>query len=457
MLSISMLIGAVCLGLVGCAHDAAREPGPQPRGDAYVTEAHVRTRSAEESQDIAGRGAIASAQESGAANPVSREIRAEARNLQHQQPEQWARWLRRLDEAVVAYDQRHAGWMRRSLPPPLDLKPLALPLPVLVYRLEHPVEPGATGRIWSRLPWPLLDAIAHHADRRRMGYLLEQHDHCDFGAAHDWRESVVEALTTERAAEVIAARMDPRPTGMDYGDLAYLLLDRHAATLPPELRAGGYAHLRRATPSVPRSETTSELWRTLLKLDVAAASRELVAQYVAADLARSGDLIWRVPQLLAEAGPVPGDVALSLKRFLDTDRLGDDAQHLRARLRVVLFRSSPAAELPEFVQEIDQAIAVAGTGTAARTRTAIATLTESLLVDGPLQALPTFRRLVGCLQVPMPTRDAMVERLVRAGDAEAGAAVRAWCEVASPARVAWLKQSLPAWGPAGADLATMLH
>lgn len=452
MLSGSMLIGAVCLGLSGCTDDAANRPAPAPRSDAPAAAARARPLPVEESETLAGLAAVASAQESRTANPVSREIRAEGESLQHRQAEQWREWLTRLDGAVVEYNERYAGWMRRSLPPPLDLKSLDLPLPVLVYRLEHPLERGVHDRDWSRLPWPLLDAIADHGDPRRMGYVLEQYDHCDFGAAYDWGRTVVDALTPERAAEEIVARIGPRPTGIDHGDLAYGLLDRFAEDLPAEVRARGYAYLRGAVPSTPHNESASGLWRTLLRLDVAAASRDLVGQYVEADLARSGDLRWRVPPLLAEAGPVPGDVAQSLKRYLAADRLGDDAQHIRALLWVVVFRSSPATEWPDYVQEIDKAIAAAANANA-RSSTAVATLAEALLADGPTEARPAFRRLVGCPLIPMRTRDAMLERLVRAGDARTEEAVRAWLELESPARGGWLKETLPHWGPAGVELA----
>jgi hypothetical protein len=80
-------------------------------------------------------------------------------------------------------------------------------------------------------------------------------------------------------------------------------------------------------------------------------------------------------------------------------------------------------ELEEFVRAIDEAIARAARHADARYSNAVATLAESLLADGPPEAMPAMRRLVGCPLVPMRTRDAMLERLVRAGDAQAKAAV----------------------------------
>ncbi len=364
---------------------------------------------------VAPFGSFALAQESKPANATSRALRAEAETLQREKSEQWAAWLEKLDGAVAEHNQRYAGWMRRGLPPPLDLKPLELPLSVLVYRMEHPLVGDKLERGWARLPWPLLDAISHHSNPQRMDYLLEQYDRCDFGSTISWYAAVVDALTPERAAREISDRMGPRPKNLGATDLVYRLLDRFADRLPPEMRARGYAYLRGAVDSSPDDGSESDIWGALLKLDVAAASRELVEEYVHADLSRRGDLFWRVPPLLAQAPPVPADVARSLKRFLAEGQPAD-WPHLRAQLWTVVFRSNPVAELDDYVAQLDQVIARSGAQPKSTSSVEVAVLTEALLSDGPPAALPVFRRLAECPLVPATMRDGMRERLARAKD-----------------------------------------
>ncbi len=300
----------------------------------------------------------------------------EASKMKSEFPDRWVGYQDQVDQSVESHAKLVAMWRKRSSPPPLNLKPLGLPLAFLVgeaRRLgEAPdaLDPEPTGKP-SHLPAVRferhrserhsadLDAIAGHSDDRRIEVLVEYRDVLErrwpgIGRSIPWPRLLTQAATRDWAVGQIrdlareAPPFDPR---YNFDVLPYRLIDRFAGTLPPDAATVAYDYLRAQDPLGPRNG--ERIWDLLLRLDPPRARREILPYFDSIKSQAFDFNVYVVMLLVKHAGP-SAELAREARTWLAKDNL--DAG-FRRDIRVILLRADPAHEVKPAVESIDRLLA----------------------------------------------------------------------------------------------------
>lgn len=286
-------------------------------------------------------------------------LREQGQRLRVEQVEVWRAQEEQVKQLVQDYEKRYAGWKWHARPPALDIVPLKLQLPFLVWLLDQ-VDPrsrpassresNGTDEWLRRLsPHVIVPAIARNPDERRIDFLLCEYDRLQH-PMHWIVSATLDSMTPIRAAQEVAQRLEQRPA-LDHRGLLYGLIDRFATDLPAELRKDCYDYVLIDWNQGPIDDKGQNFWRTLLRLDARRARADVLG-YLDKPYAPKHSPWFGTTRVLSEfRGPSPEVRAATAKWLADWPSELD--RRIEPSIWCIRVRADEAAELPDFLSKLD--------------------------------------------------------------------------------------------------------
>lgn len=287
--------------------------------------------------------------------PTLDALEAEAQAIKDTRPQQWEKWREEADEFYEAFARRTFPWRNRGAPPLPNFKSLNFPLAFLAAQLRQ--HQGADGRDAHFRLRGYLEAVVEHTDPRRARFLEEYGELYREIVRRDesgWDRLLVRAADAGWAAEKLRERLVGDLRLYEYL-LPYMLLERFAEELPPDVVAAGYGYVYAQGQQggiYIINEDGVEHWKLLLRLDRDRALSDIAALH--AEKPPAAPLL----SLLIERTAAPdARVAEETQKWLSgVYRPG--GQFKNVRLHVLMLKSSPDEHLPTIVGRLNKLVGV---------------------------------------------------------------------------------------------------
>lgn len=288
-------------------------------------------------------------------HPTLDGLESEAQAIRKTRPEQWKQWTEEAEKFYEDFAKKTFPWRSRGLAPLPDFKSFNFPLAFLAAQLRqlHAAnERDAHFRFRG-----YLEAVVAHADPRRARFLEE------FGALDGgklsrdetvWDRLLARAADASWATEKLREKLvgDLR---LYESALAYMLLERFAEELPPDVVAAGYGYVYAQGQQggiYVINENEVEHWKLLLRLDPARALSDINALHE--NKPPAAPLL----SLLIERVTAPHErIAKAASEWL-SDVYRPGAQFKNVPLHVLMLKSAPDAHLPTVVGRVNKLVGV---------------------------------------------------------------------------------------------------
>ncbi|HEX5705881.1 MAG TPA: hypothetical protein VFX96_01195 [Pyrinomonadaceae bacterium] len=212
--------------------------------------------------------------------PTLDALEAEARAIKNTRPEQWVKWTEAADEFYEAFAKKTFPWRNRGAPPLPDFKSLDFPLAFLAEQLRR--LQGADERDAHFRFRGYLEAVIEHPDPRRARF-LEEYGELHWGNIQRDNSGLDRMLARAADAGWATEKLRERLVGnlilYEYY-LPYMLLERFAAELPPDVVAAGYGYVYAQGQQggiYIINDGGVEHWKLLWRLDRERALSDIVA------------------------------------------------------------------------------------------------------------------------------------------------------------------------------------
>ncbi len=290
-----------------------------------------------------------------AQTPTLDALEAEAQAIKNARPEQWGKWGEEADEFYKAFAERTFPWRKRGAPPLPNFESLNFPLAFLAAQLKQ--LQGADERDAHFRLRGYLEAVVEHPDPRRARFLEEYGERYREMVRRDdsgWDRILTRAADAGWAAEKLRERLVGDLRLYEYF-LPYMLLERFAEELPPDVVAAGYGYVYAQGQQggiYIINEDGVEHWKLLLRLDRDRALSDLAALHE--EKPPDAPLL----SLLIERTASPdARVAEEAGKWL-SDVYSPGGQFKNVRLHVLRLKSSPDEHLPTVVGRLHKLVGV---------------------------------------------------------------------------------------------------
>lgn len=304
---------------------------------------------------VAGAAGRAATREKLSQRPTLDALEAEAQAMRDDRPEQWKKWEQEADKFYEDYAAQTFPWRKRGAPPLPQFQTLNFPLAFLASQLRRfhsDDRPGTGPRLRG-----YLEAVVVSPDPRRARFLEE------FGELHRqtlgrdegvWDRLLARAADAGWATEKLRERLvgDLR---LWESRLPYMLLERFAGELPPDVSAAGYGYVYAQGQQggiYSLGDGGVEHWKLLLRLD----RRRALSDIFALHKNRPPDA--PLLSLLVERAAAPdARLAAAASGWL-SDVYRPGAQFKNVALHVLMLKAAPDAHLPTVVGRLHKLVGV---------------------------------------------------------------------------------------------------
>lgn len=212
--------------------------------------------------------------------PTLDALEAEARAIKNVRPGEWEKWAEEANKFYEEFAEKTFPWRNRGAAPLPDFKSLDFPLAFLAAQLRQ--LQGADGRDANFRLRGYLEAVIEHPDPRRARF-LEEYGELHRGNSHRENSGLDRMLARAADAGWATEKLRERLVGnlrlYEYY-LPYILLERFAEELPPDVVAAGYGYVYAQGQQggiYIINDSGVQHWKLLLRLDRERALSDIVA------------------------------------------------------------------------------------------------------------------------------------------------------------------------------------